>query len=291
MRIQRPWSLEKIVVYFSLIASALTIGFVIISAYKSQWELDRTSVLISLSVVIVILAAVDMYLVRRYDALDRESSKNYHVLALNFSKSASNIAELKGKVEDELNTKVKIVQIIHNYSHEYRNVVNSIYNDLTSQDISNFEHRRNSFRMFIIGMLTNIKEIFDILTFDEVSVCIKLLDKDEDKDEFLVKTFMRDSISYRVRSETENFLPEYPVHENTAFKNIMDPYSPDSYYMCNDLENEKGYINANKNWRKSYNACLVVPIRILEKAKTYSVLGFICVDNFKGNFDDKIAMS
>lgn len=285
MWIQRIWSFEK---YSSLIASALTIGFVIVSAYKSNWELSLTSVLISLSVVIVILAVTNMLLLRRYDKLDRESSKSYHLLELKFNKSASSITRLEEELRDELNTKTKIAQITHNFSHEYRKVINEIHSDLISQDYDNFESRRTSFRMFIIYMLSNIKEVFDILTFDEVSVCIKILYEKED--ELFVKTFMRDNISYRERSDTENLLPEYPYYENTAFKNIMDIHCPDSYYLCNDLKKEITYSNINKKWSKYYNACLVVPIRLIISKHSSNVIGFICVDNFEGNFDDRIAV-
>jgi len=281
-------NLEPILGYITLIASAISILFVAYAIYKSDWQISYVVVSIVLAVVIVIIALANMLLLRRYDKLDRESSKEYHLLDLKFRKSASSISCLEEKIKDELNTKTKIAQIIHNFSHEYRNVINEIHSDLISQDYSNFENRRTSFRMFIVYMLSNIKEVFDILTFDEVSVCIKILYKEEEK--FFVKTFMRDNISYRERSDTEKFLPEYPYYENTAFKNIMDIHCPDSHYLCNDLNKEKGYSNINKKWRKYYNACLVVPIRLIIGKHSSNVIGFICVDNFEGKFDDRIAV-
>lgn len=44
----------------------------------------------------------------------------------------------------------------------------------------------------------------------------------------------------------------------------------------------------NSNWRKNYNAFLVSALVADNEAKSYTVLGALCVDNFKGNFDDRI---
>ncbi len=270
-------NLEPLVGYASLIGSIFTILFVSYAVYKSDWQINFITVSIALSIVIVLVVMTNMFLLRRYDKLHQQ-----------YSNSSSAISRLQEKIKDEVSAKTKIAQIVHNFSHEYRNVINEIHSDLIVKDYSHFESRKTSFRMFITYMLSNIKEIFDILTFDEVSVCIKILYKE--KEEFLVKTFMRDNISYRERSNTENLLSQYPYYENTAFKNIMDPHCPDSYYLCNDLSNDNVYHNINNNWNKYYNACLVVPIRLLVSKQESNVIGFICVDNVDGNFDDKIAV-
>lgn len=88
-------------------------------------------------------------------------------------------------------------------------------------------------------------------------------------------------------------LPEYRYDQNTAFKVILDEDTNQSYYMSNNLkteQSEKTYNNANENWHKYYNACLVAPIRYKEMkedgAEKSAVLGFICVDNKKGGFNE-----
>jgi len=288
MRKFRPQSLELVITYTSFVASIATILFVAYAIYKSDWQISYVVVSIVLSVVVLIIVLANMSLLRGYYNLHQESSKSYEELEREFQESSSVISNLKEKIKDEINTKTKIAQIVHNFSHEYRNIINGIHSDLISLDYDNFEKRKTSFRMFISYMLENIKEVFDILTYDEVSVCIKILYKKEE--DFLVKTFLRDGISYRERSSTEHILLEYPCHENTAFKNITDIHCPDSYYLCNDLYKEKTYNNINRKWSEYYNACLVVPIRLIINKDLSYMLGFICVDNFKGNFDDKIAV-
>lgn len=82
---------------------------------------------------------------------------------------------------------------------------------------------------------------------------------------------------------------------NTAFKDILTN-SKRSYYMSNNLfllSRFRLYENQNKNWRKFYNATLVVPITLEEDAELIgrnNVVGFLCVDNKKGRFDSNVCV-
>jgi hypothetical protein len=179
-------------------------------------------------------------------------------------------------------------QILHNFAHNYREIVCEIYYDLKSSNFTNREGIAIKFTKFISSTLANIKQIFDHLTDDNCSVCIKLVDIENG--EYRIRTFERDHGSARKRSDIDKRLPNFPHHQNTAFYVIFDPNCEDSHFLCNDLKNKERYFNCNINWRDYYNACLVVPIRLIterdSKEERSSVLGFICVDNFKGNFTE-----
>lgn len=96
-------------------------------------------------------------------------------------------------------------------------------------------------------MVTNIKEVFDVLTGDECSVSVKLVDFE--KNEYYIRTFLRDPITSRERSGADQKLPKFPYNQNTAFYNILDPNCPNSFFLCNDLKNKENYFNCNINWR------------------------------------------
>ncbi len=135
--------------------------------------------------------------------------------------------------------------------------------------------------------------MLDIMSGDKCAVCIKILDIDESpKDIIMVRTFMRDSSSYRERKSSDKSIYQYPYYENTAFKTILSR-SPDSYYASDSLCTETTYVNANNKWQKFYNSTLVCPIRmeLVDEMETqdtdYSILGFICVDNLKGGLNNR----
>jgi len=133
-------------------------------------------------------------------------------------------------------------------------------------------------------MLSNIKEVFDVYTTYPCAACVKLLNRDD------VSTYLRDDISSRERSRADNApssIQSFDYRRNTAFSKILSGSNPAIFYS-NDLLKEKDYNNANPDWHKNYSATLVVPIRFVSDESTGDsrVLGFICVDNKGGGFDD-----
>ncbi len=239
-----------------------------------------------------------IYIVRRYDNvrkdyndLDKEKRNLGHENA-NLNQKISNLHEVIQNNKDvEYSMKSDISKIIHNFCHEYRK---RIYQVQGGED--NLDKRKSSIEKFFFYLVENIKELFDILTKDKCSVCIKLIIPGSSDNDFLVRTYQRDSVSYRERSKIDASIPEYHHFENYAFKVIMDGKSPDVYFIQNDLANYKPYFNANENFEKYYNACMVVPIRIITKLLDDGryksvVLGFICVDNLKGGFDEEISLN
>jgi len=188
------------------------------------------------------------------------------------------VINLKSEIDSGVETLAKIAQIFHNFSHKYRDKIVKIH-----ENPSKNTKGKKELHGFVHNMVANIKEVFDILTKNDCSVSIKLIDNN------LIRTLCRDAISERTRSAIDRQLPQYKYDMNTAFKTILDEKTEKSYYISNDLKAEKCYNNANSNWNSYYNACLVAPIRYIsiERGDEKSaVIGFICIDNKKGGFNE-----
>lgn len=140
-----------------------------------------------------------------------------------------------------------------------------------------------SFNMFMLHFLDNVKELFDSTTGSDCASCIKIIIQGSEG-KVNVKTFMRDTVSYRKRSQIDIDLNEYPHEENTAFRKILSIHTNDNYFLSNNLKNESSYENINKNYICFYNACIVVPIRIHIEGRQYLQIGFLCVDNHDSGF-------
>ncbi|GHT94428.1 hypothetical protein AGMMS49545_15700 [Betaproteobacteria bacterium] len=154
------------------------------------------------------------------------------------------------------------------------------------------DHVRTN-EMFYLFVVDIVKTSMDILTGGKCSVCIKFVFENE-REILMLRTFMRDSNSYRERKIADLMATVYPYYDNTAFKEILD--GKRNYYASDDLSSEKPYFNSNQNWREQYNSTLVCPIRILGLPENdndgvyYSVLGFICVDNREGGLAKQICV-
>lgn len=230
---------DNIIGYSSLAGFVITFVYTCFAIYNQQWEVEFVTVVITLAVVNFLLVLTAIYSIRRYDKLLQEHSRADSVI----KKLDRRIQKLSKDIAAEIEKEGIIATVFHNFCHEYRKVVSEIKSDLTIDDYSLFNDRKGSFEKFIHYMVTNIKQVFDVLTNDSCAISIKILDK-----ELIVRTYVRDHISYRERSEIDRHLPKYNCQQNTAFKNILDPYCHDSYYLCNDLkqERERGYYdNAN----------------------------------------------
>lgn len=221
--------------------------------------------------------------------------------------------------------KEKITSAMHNILHESRKLTNKIHtfnlflnyilenyileNYILEYDefgkIKNNEieitslNIEKSFSSFMLYSLDNIKTLFDILTGEECYTCIKLIligdeeeqikinNDDDGLGNVYIKTYMRDSFSYRQRNIIDERIPTFKYHENTAFQRILEAKYPDSFFMSNNLKKDEiSYRNYREDWSTSYNACLVVPIRIQIQTGGYSIIGFMCVDNMHGGFNN-----
>ncbi|WP_319549489.1 hypothetical protein [Desulfogranum marinum] len=125
----------------------------------------------------------------------------------------------------------------------------------------------------------------------------------------IISTFLRDPITYTQRNKIDNIWPAFPYYKNAAFYYILSKDHPQSAYSCNDLKKSaalKEYWCGRNEWENHYNASLVTPIRyvpcdigdgVFERLKSWmtndsgsSVIGFICIDNMKGNLESQLAI-
>jgi hypothetical protein len=268
---------------------ASVIGLVITAIYtgyaiqNSNWSVDFKTVVVTMAAVNLLLALFAIYSIGKHSEL--------HIQIKEANDSANVLKTLLGiekdKLADSEYRRKKLAIIYHNFSHEFRSATIKIHEmSVSGLNAENIEYV-NRFHNFITFAIANIKEIFDILTHDECCVCLKLVNVDDEDDYYYVETLKRDAISNRERSSIDMEMNSYRAVKNTAFKNILDEDCPDSYFISNDLGSEKGYLNANRNWQIQYNATLVVPIRLRhDEEGCYSVMGFLCVDNFAGGFDE-----
>jgi hypothetical protein len=246
---EKPWPRQFMWVSISLLISQSLLIYVVLHAYRHKERAEQE-----------LKHAIDL----ADDMIEDEKAK--------VSQLEKTITILENRLKTEVLNQEKMAEIFHNYAHKYRSIITNVY---FNQGVDHYR----TLKEFLVYMMANIKEIFDITSSDNsCAVCVKLLQGND------VRTLVRDSVSERPRSQTDG-ARVFDYRRNTAFRTILDSNFKDSVYRSNDLQNEI-YENANLNWRKLYNATLVVPIRILlnEETNEARVIGFICVDNFKGGF-------
>ena len=138
-------------------------------------------------------------------------------------------------------------------------------------------------------IVDNIVDALKSLTGHNCSVSIKVF-FGGDGGVRRVYTYARDSLSSYERSKTDRKLDGYVYSDNSAFEDIQNPSKPD-YFLCNDLTGlGNGYRNSNPDWRMYYNATIVVPIKAPNSIDGIDTVGFLCVDNKGGGFDDQFSV-
>lgn len=185
--------------------------------------------------------------------------------------------------------------------HYYRNLLHETIEInkrfLKKEEVTDAELRSSldKLKTFITNTLNDIKNVFDKITGDNCSICIKLIyDPEQDLAKAKIKTLYRDSTSFRIRKkydlDSEHRTRIYPATDNTAFKSILDPNESSVIYFSDNLELQhsfRSYNNSNQYWNDFYNAVAVIPISYIpnrKKPKIRSILGFLCVDNMEGGF-------
>jgi hypothetical protein len=140
-----------------------------------------------------------------------------------------------------------------------------------------------------IFLCSRLSEIFELQTYGRCHATIKTFNSENRT----VTTRARDSLSHNISREiVDEHLIAYKYTENTAFQNIIDDPNLDCY-INNHLRISHflgKYNNSNNEWRKHYRATIVMPIttsRNPAHITADSVIGFVCVDNMCGNFNDR----
>jgi len=278
----------------SLIALIVTLIVTIVDVIiiNGNPGVNAIATIISLAAINVTLAIICTRMAKRnYDLIHEDSIQKSKLHLIE-----NKLKHIENKLKDNEHSYTDVADILHSIQDQLRDRIYELYSaclanspPITPEKLNQYSRTNHQFYLFAID---NIKSMFDLLTGDRCSVCIKILDQSDPSSNITVKTFMRDSGSYRERKSSDKFICEYPYYENTAFKLILSN-TPDRYYVSNNLISETTYINANSSWNKFYNATLVCPIRLEvideeeRENSEYSVLGFICIDNFKGGFNNK----
>ena len=281
----------------SLVGLVFTTVYTTVSLYSSQdLNLGAITVIVTLAIVNAILSFL-LYIQSKGYYYFVNKNSNSDIQIVKFERAISDL-EKKHRVEKEKIN--EIGYIYHNILDQVRNkmaLTLELYEEiLFTGEAPKAEKAVDMIRInksLGIYIVNNIKDLFDILTRDNCSVAIKLLEGVENKDDKQVSTFIRDTRSYRDRNGRS--LKEFLWYENSAFRCILTGEGSTSYFACDDLAGETGYINTNQFWQGYYNATLVAPIR-LGNVKSYetklddSIIGFICIDNFKGNLNNRTSI-
>jgi hypothetical protein len=193
-------------------------------------------------------------------------------------------------------------KITHNIFHHLRYLIYSLreFNyaitvEKKRLDQVNAVNLLNSVAQFLITLADNLKIYCDKASKDDCAVTIKLITKIGS--EHLIKTYIRDSASYRERKESDFIDSKHPkiyyASDNTAFNLICSADFKDTYFVSNNLKDmfDNGkYTNSNPKWQSYYNATVVLPISIVpDKEKPYKrdIAGFLCIDNRNGNLTER----
>jgi len=187
-----------------------------------------------------------------------------------------------------------IHNIIHSYRYIYillRDAVIELRKDDCSLSEKECRSISNSFEKYIFHFLLNLTTTFNVITDDDCAACIKLLRDGK------IKTLYRDPYSYRYRKKSDRtqrgeiFI--YNTSDNYAFNLITNNATQETFFSCDDLLSHEKYFNRNHEWKKLYNATIVVPIQANlsgDKNKNeMHIIGFICCDNMTGGFENREA--
>lgn len=280
-KVNHSWKLYKITVFnwssiFAQVISALAIYYDLRQIRAGSKEVGNIILWM-----LVLLSALIWLFVNTTRHADRARQ--------DYNAEKDKVLDLQEKNRELLRSHEVIAKAIHNICHRYRDVLTHFYFAQITGDRAILNG--DILPRFYVETITNVKEIFDVITNDSCSVCFKIIDRDN-----YLSTVLRDPVSGRAREAADNSpdLARYDYRRNTAFLKILDKEDPATYFASDDLKelHRAGrYKNDNADWQKLYNATLVAPLRFFydKKNRESSVLGFICVDNFAGGLDNAAA--
>lgn len=189
--------------------------------------------------------------------------------------------------------------IVHNYRDElFRHYYQHIKRKhrLTTEDLDVF---RKVCSHITDGVRTSLLEYFHARNIadmgDDVSVSVKLIvpadqvvdwfslsqeeaEKVKTKEDWII-TASRDSYTLNQHPDRELGLSVYDIWENTAFRRVVK--DGERCFFHNELQSlGTAYENQNRDWKKYYNAAIVVPIRYQRvDRKRYKCYGLLCADS------------
>lgn len=142
-------------------------------------------------------------------------------------------------------------------------------------------------------LLNQIARFFSVYTDHESCASLKLFKVKGGRRTHFIHTPVRDDQRRsRMRDIVDERYPLYDYRENTAFDMIVNDQDR-RWFVANDLlrlEKAGRYVNGRKGWQGDYTATPVVPITDQYESSAidkHNVIGFLCVDNKGGGFDEQ----
>lgn len=290
--------LNSVGAWASVFGAFLTIASTII-AVAAFYDYIRESIVhwyvISVNFVLLVFSGLVCFVHTR---LQRNSSKERLRVKRDLDGKQRALDDVTKEKEDLKEKYLRAVRGIENISRERTGLTDcfvAIYRGVLFDQIE-LRHRGCE---FLNKLLTHTKEIFDVHTGHVCSVCIKIFSKHdaysphrankEAPSQHVVRTLLRDSASSTERkAAADQDMVKYPYFENTAFSEIMHPSGVSNFWFSNDLAAlRESYKNGHSSWRTYYNATAVIGIRAPTGGGSDYTIGFLCVDNLNGGFDDQ----
>lgn len=247
--------------------------------YTSNWTLNAKELSWYVMISNIGLLVTVGYITRAYI---RRSKSNV--------RERNTIDELDKIIEKSKAAHISVAKGIEGILYE-RTGLTKHFTDLYAGNTSDITSLKVNCYQFKRAVLAHTVSIFTAYTGNQCACCIKLFggyaayETSGNYETDDISTLLRDDASKVHRSYYDEEV--YKYHKNSAFWSIMDDPNADEYFFSNDLEAlGDNYDNDHKGWRKHYNATAVFPIKPPDKLARDNAIGFLCVDNFTGNFDD-----
>lgn len=165
-----------------------------------------------------------------------------------------------------------------------------------------YEEIRKEFYKYSSEVLSHIARLFGRYTGFTCAASIKVFsaskaakreidhDKRSPRSPSYVFTLARDPASHYERGRAYQSGNEiYSYTENSAFFDIIHVSERDGYYFGNDLHGQPVgiYRNSNPKWKDFYDSVAVSSLKNPTSRAIKQSIGFLCVDNKGGGFDDR----
>lgn len=282
-------STARVAGFASIVGLFVTIGAVVLPEFLGL-SIHNLVAFLAIGITLVMMSLLTLRLVwenTQYQ-FDRE-----RISALETA-----LAEKVDEAEDRADAVEKVMEKLHNVAHETRDLSSRLQDHIAALSdggrISQRAHYalHERFSMYNLYFLDNVKEAFDILTGDECATNIKLTGRAAGGGDhgILVKTYMRDTSSYKSRSYLDQRVGDFPYFASSAFKDIMDEHTTTNYFASDDLAEERGYISYHEDWQHFYNARIVMPLRHNAGNLKFRYLGLLCIDNNNGGLSNETAV-
>ena len=291
---RRWWTLEAIPFVGSVVGITLGITTFVVLGYQLYASQIPSPLgqavwyLLFLNAVLLVTLSLLAFDLHRRDVMCHDAQCLVERLNGEINQKSSEWTRLNARV---LSTGDKL----HHLSIVYIDLLTYLKTESLGVNLDDVRDRSNS---YLISMLNCFTAACDIYTNDKCSSCIKILTDHIERDDLAptgrmpqhLWTHVRDEQANPQRKIADESLIPYPYHysSNTAFSKVMNPEYHDDFWYHNDLRSlGSEYRNVNPHWRRYYNATAVVAIKSAHAKRGHGVIGFLCVDNNDGRFDDQ----